>query len=100
MDVFEAVADPTRRKLLAHLAAGPRSAGALLDAFTISQPAVSRHLRVLRDAGLVSATTAAEDGRIRIYRLDPRPLREIERWLGGFWQGQLDSFARYVEEQR
>lgn len=100
MDVFTAVADPTRRRLLAHLADGPRSAGELLDAQTISQPAVSRHLKVLRDAGLVSATSAPEDGRMRIYRLDLRPLREIDGWLAGFWQDQLDAFARYVGQER
>lgn len=97
MDVYEAVADPTRRRLLELLAAGPTPAAALFESFPVSQPAISRHLRVLRETGLVHAGPSSEDGRLKVYRLDSRPLREVQDWVAGFWQGQLDAFARYVE---
>lgn len=97
MDVYEAIADPTRRRLLDLLAAGPRPAAALFDSFSVSQPAISRHLRVLRETGLVHATASTKDGRLKVYRLDPQPLHELQEWVTHFWQGQLDAFARYVE---
>jgi DNA-binding transcriptional ArsR family regulator len=89
--VFEALADPTRRRLLELLAAGERSAGALAGEFAISRPGVSRHLRVLRDAGLVRTRG---DGRRRLYSLDPGPLDEVDAWLTrwrGFWTQRLDA---------
>ena len=99
MDVFDAIADPTRRRMLDLLSARPMAATALAEEFAVSQPAVSRHLRALREAGLVSVSGDRGDGRMRVYSVDPRPLRDVERWLGAFWQDQLDAFAGYVRER-
>ena len=91
MAVFAALADPTRRRLLELLAAGERSAGELADEFAISRPGVSRHLRVLREAGLVRERG---DGRRRLYSVDPAPLAEVDDWLDrwrGFWAQRLDA---------
>jgi DNA-binding transcriptional ArsR family regulator len=78
MDALAALADPVRRELVSLLARGELAAGELADRFPVSRPAVSRHLRVLREAGLV---TARADGKRRLYALDPRPLRELDDWL-------------------
>jgi len=89
--VFEALADPTRRRLLELLAGGERSAGELAEEFAISRPGVSRHLRVLREAGLVRARG---DGQRRLYSVDVGPLAEVEDWLDrwrGFWAQRLDA---------
>ena len=101
MDTFSAVADPTRRALLETLAAGSASFGELADRFEMSRPAVSQHLKVLRDVGLVSATA---DGQRRIYRLQADRLAEIERWVGSvrrFWHDRLakldDALAAETE---
>jgi DNA-binding transcriptional ArsR family regulator len=99
MDVFDAIADPTRRRMLDLLSARPMPATTLAEEFAVSQPAVSRHLRALREAGLVSVSGDRDDGRVRLYRVDPRPLRDVERWLACFWQDQLDAFAGYVKER-
>ena len=91
MAVFAALADPTRRRLLELLAAGERSAGELADEFAISRPGVSRHLRVLREAGLVRIR---DDGPRRLYSVDPGPLDEVDAWLDrwrGFWARRLDA---------
>ena len=82
MQALAAIADPTRRELLALLAAGEIAAGDLAARFPVSRPAISRHLRVLREAGLVRART---DGRRRFYALDPAPLRELDAWLEPYW---------------
>src|SRR4051794_15792759 len=82
---------PTRRELLRLLAAGERSAGELAGPFPVSRPAISRHLRVLREAGLVRSRT---DGRRRLYALDPSPLRELDDWLAPyrrFWAQRFDA---------
>jgi DNA-binding transcriptional ArsR family regulator len=76
--IFEALADPTRRRIIALLADGERSAGELADQFTVSRPAISRHLRVLRDCGLVRYR---EEAQRRMYTLDTAPLAEVEGWL-------------------
>ena len=91
MPVFEALADPTRRRLLELLAAGERSAGALAAEFDISRPGVSRHLRVLREAGLVRSRGS---GQHRLYSVDLAPLAEVDAWLDrwrGFWARRLDA---------
>jgi DNA-binding transcriptional ArsR family regulator len=96
-DVFRAIADPTRRAILDRLRAGPANAGDLAADFEQSRPAVSKHLKVLREAGLVSETRA---GRERFYALDPRPLHRVAGWIEGyraFWQSSLDSLKRYLE---
>lgn len=95
--VFRAIAEPTRRRLLDELSRGSRTAGALARRFPSSRPAVARHLRVLRQAGLVRAR---RDGRNRIYELTPRPLRTVRTWIDryeAFWSERLDELARYVE---
>jgi DNA-binding transcriptional ArsR family regulator len=98
--VFEALADPTRRRLLELLAAGERSAGELAGEFAISRPGVSRHLRVLRDAGLVRERG---DGRRRLYSVDPAPLAEVDAWLErwrGFWDQRLDALDTELRRTR
>lgn len=91
MPVFEALGDPTRRRLLELLVAGERPAGELAAEFALSRPGVSRHLRVLREAGLVQTRG---DGRRRLYSVDPAPLAEVDDWLDrwrGFWAQRLDA---------
>ena len=91
MDVHAAVADPTRRQILELLSAGDRPAGELADAFPVSRPAISRHLRVLREAGLVRVRV---DRQQRIYALDPAPLEQLDAWLEPyrrFWVNRLDA---------
>lgn len=98
-DAFRAVADITRRAILDELARGERSAGALCGMFDISQSAVSQHLRILRDAGLVQQRQA---GRQRLYRLEPEPLRAIFDWVvhyRQFWEHRLDALARVLDEE-
>ena len=89
MNAFAALADPTRAQIVEALASGNHTANEIVDLFPISQPSVSRHLRVLREAGLVSVESA---GRQRVYRLEPAPLREIDDWLARyrkFWSRKL-----------
>ena len=97
--VFGAVSDPTRRAILGALRRRDLSAGEIADRFPISRPAVSRHLRVLRRAGLVTET---RQSRSRIYALNPAPLREVDRWLNDyrvFWGARLHDLKRHVEEE-
>ena|SRR5918996_2393630 len=94
-----ALADPTRRRLLRLVGERPRKAGDLAGAFRVSRPAVSKHLRVLREAGLVEVEPR---GRARIYHLVPGGISEVRRWVeetGRFWDSALESFRRHVEEQ-
>ena len=100
MSAFAALADPTRRTIVELLAAGERSAGELASEFETSRPAVSRHLRVLREHGLVSAR---EHGRGRVYALEPAPLAELDEWLEhyrGFWTNRLDALDVELERRR
>ena len=95
---FEVVAEPTRRRILDLLLAGERAVGDLVAELAMSQPAVSRHLRVLRDAGLVVTRT---DAQRRLYRLDARPLAAVDEWLEPYrrlWAGRLDSLAQHLDE--
>ena len=97
--VLLALADGTRRHIVEMLAAGPHTASEIHRAFPIAAPAVSRHLRVLREAGLVEERRPAEDRRVRLYTLKPEPVRELAGWLdavGQTWQGQLESFKDHV----
>lgn len=97
---LEALADDTRREIVGLLVAGERTAGDLAARFAISRPAVSRHLRVLREAGLVSVR---EDAQRRIYALDAEPLAELDRWLSpyrAFWSQRLDALATEVRRGR
>lgn len=98
IDVFRAIADPTRRAILDRLRAGPAPVNALAEDFRQSRPAISKHLRVLREARLVSETRA---GRERVYRLHPAPLQQVAGWLESyrtFWQTNLTQLKRYLEE--
>jgi DNA-binding transcriptional ArsR family regulator len=96
-DRFAALADPTRRHLLEQLATADRAVTELMAGLAMSQPAVSQHLRVLRDAGLV---TARKDGRHRYYQLRPAGLTELRDWidqLERFWQGRLAALGDYLQ---
>jgi len=97
MPVFAAIADPTRRAILQRLAAGDMAAGHIAAAFPISRPAVSKHLRILRQAALVQEE---RHGRLRMYRLNAQPLRELDHWLEQYrilWLKNLASLKRHVE---
>jgi DNA-binding transcriptional ArsR family regulator len=98
--VFEALADPTRRRILELLATGERSAGDIAGEFAISRPGVSRHLRVLRESGLLRARG---DGQRRLYSVDPAPLAELEAWLAPyrrFWAQRLDALDTALRRTR
>jgi DNA-binding transcriptional ArsR family regulator len=95
--VFDALADPTRRQVLELLAEKDRSAGEIASAFPVSRPAVSRHLRVLREAGLVRVR---RDAQRRVYALDATPLAEVDSWLATyrrFWRDRLDDLERHLQ---
>ena len=97
-----AIADPVRREILLMLREGPLSAGQIADRFPVSRPAVSRHLRVLRDAGLVRDTA---DGRRRVYTLITEPLEELTHWLGRLtrpsgWHQRFDALETEVHRTR
>jgi DNA-binding transcriptional ArsR family regulator len=98
--VFEALSDPTRLRVVQLLSGGPRPAGELARAVGASPPAMSRHLRVLLRAGLVSDERPAEDARLRVFRLRPERMAAVQGWLDQLqaaWDGQLDAFKRHVE---
>lgn len=98
MDTFTALADPTRRHIVESLAAGETSFGELADKFEMSRPAVSQHLKVLREAGIVESRA---DAQRRIYRLSNDGLEELEAWIGkvrNFWQQSLGTLERLLEE--
>jgi DNA-binding transcriptional ArsR family regulator len=95
---FAVLAEPTRRVFLDLLRDGERPVGDLVDRLRMSQPAVSKHLRVLRDAGLVDVRA---DAQRRLYRLRAEPLAEIDEWLAPYrrlWSRSLDKLERHVEE--
>lgn len=95
---FGALADPIRRAILARLARDEATVGELARPFDVSRPAISKHLRVLERAGLVQRT---RDGRVSRCELDAEPMREAADWIERyreFWEEQLDSLARYLEE--
>ncbi len=99
-NVFSALADPTRRAILARLAEGESSVGELAEPFNISLPAISRHLRVLRNAGLV---LRHKDGRVRRCALDAAPLKAASDWVETyrrFWDDQFDALAEYLEREQ
>jgi DNA-binding transcriptional ArsR family regulator len=99
MEVFEALADPTRRRIVELLAENERSAGELAGQFRVSRPAVSKHLRVLREAGVVDVR---EEAQKRIYRLEPQELGRAEDWLARhrrFWEQRLDALQAHIEKE-
>jgi DNA-binding transcriptional ArsR family regulator len=97
--VFEVVAEPARREILDLLIAGPRAVGELVAATGLSQPNTSRHLRILREAGLVESRPV---GRRRLYALRGQGFAELARWLTPYvllWQGGLDALARHLDRR-
>ena len=100
MDALTALADPTRRQIVELLAEGELSAGEIAAEFKTSRPGVSRHLRVLREHGLVHAR---ELGQRRLYSLDPEPLAELDAWLARyrrFWTNRLDALDTEIKRRR
>jgi DNA-binding transcriptional ArsR family regulator len=98
--IWPALADPTRRALLQLLCERARPVGELVDALGVSQPTVSKHLRVLREAGLVHVTG---DAQRRIYSIAPRPFLSLDAWLEPyrrFWNGRLDLLGRHLDAPR
>jgi DNA-binding transcriptional ArsR family regulator len=96
---FAALADPTRRRILAHLTQGDKSVTHLAKPHAMSLPAVSKHLRVLEKAGLLRRRRY---GRVHEMRLDAKPLQQAAQWVEEyrkFWQGSLDRLARYLEKE-
>jgi DNA-binding transcriptional ArsR family regulator len=96
---FHALADPTRRAVLDLLRRGSQPAGQIAQAFPISRPAISKHLRLLRRAHLVQER---RQGRHRLYQLNPEPLKGVDSWLEQyrvFWQANLNSLKRFVEAE-
>ena len=93
---FSALADPTRREVFERLAGGPMAVGELAEGMPVSRPAVSQHLKVLKEAGLV--TDRAEGAR-RVYQIDPQGLGQIRAWLDRFWDEALEAFRAEVERE-
>lgn len=96
--IYTIVAEPTRRAILTFLADSEHSVGDIETALHLPQPTVSKHLRVLRDAGLVEARVAAQR---RLYRVRPEPLQQIDAWLAPFrriWTKHVDSLERYLDK--
>ena len=91
-----ALGDPTRRAIFESLSARPSAVGELAELLPVSRPAVSQHLKVLKDAGLV---TDERDGTRRIYRLDPSGIGELRDYLSGFWDAALVAFKATVEQR-
>jgi DNA-binding transcriptional ArsR family regulator len=99
---LSALSDPNRRAAVDLLRRGPRRAGELAAELSLSPPAMSRHLRVLRASGLVSEDHGGDDARVRVYRLEPRPFSELKDWVEDverFWTLQLHAFKRHVERK-
>jgi DNA-binding transcriptional ArsR family regulator len=98
-DVFRAIADPTRRRLLDLLREGEKPVGTMADRFELTLAAISQHLRVLREVGLV---TERRDGRQRLYSIEPGPLREVVDWIAEyerFWTHKMDALDTYLKKR-
>jgi DNA-binding transcriptional ArsR family regulator len=97
--VFEVIAEPNRRAILGLLVSSEQSVGEIERQLGMAQPTVSKHLRVLRDAGFVEATP---DAQRRVYRLRPEPLRELDAWLAPFrelWSAHVDALERHLDRR-
>src|SRR5918911_1280177 len=94
LDGLAALGDPTRRTIFERVAARPSAVGELARGLPVSRPAVSQHLRVLKEAGLVSETP---EGTRRIYRLDPRGIAAMRDWLDAHWAAALDAFKDFAD---
>jgi DNA-binding transcriptional ArsR family regulator len=100
MKTLEVLAEPTRLRIVELLTQGERSAGEIASHFPTSRPGISRHLRVLREHGLV---LAREEGQRRLYSLDPAPLEELDEWLQSyrhFWSNRLDALDTEIHRRR
>jgi DNA-binding transcriptional ArsR family regulator len=100
VNVFDVVAEPSRRRILEQLRDAERSVGELVTVLAMSQPAVSKHLRVLREAGFVSVRVDAQHRR---YRLRVEPLRDIDEWLAPYrrlWRSRLDGLERHLDRMQ
>ena len=100
--ILAAVADPTRRAVIEQLRQKPLRSGDIAAALSMSHPATSRHLRVLRRAGVLEEETLENDARVRIYRLRPEPFAELRGWLdevAAFWEDQLGAFKAHAERR-
>ena len=95
--VFKAISDPTRREILVSLAARPLPVQAVASRFPVSRPAISKHLRVLSEAGLVRATRA---GKENVYELCEEPLEQVAEWLSRFWSGRLETLKAIAERKQ
>ncbi|MDT0318715.1 ArsR/SmtB family transcription factor [Streptomyces millisiae] len=96
-DPFVVLAEPTRRRILEELLTGERGVNELVETLGLGQPAVSKHLRVLREAGFVSRRTEAQR---RVYRIEVRPLRDVDEWLRPYralWDRHLDALERHLD---
>jgi DNA-binding transcriptional ArsR family regulator len=96
LDVLDVIAEPTRRRILDAVRVGEQSVGDLVERVGMHQPGVSRHLKVLRDAGLVEVR---RDAQRRLYRLRPEPLMELDAWLEPYraeWSGRLDAHEQHL----
>lgn len=94
--LISALADPTRRAVLERLKDGPRPVGEIANGLPVTRPAVSQHLKVLKDAGLVNDRSV---GTRRIYYIDPKGLGAMRAWLDQFWEGALDAFKLAAEAE-
>ena len=98
MDTFAVLAEPTRRRIVDELRAAERSVAELVQALAVSKPTVSKHLKVLRDSGLVSRRTAAQQ---RIYRIEVKPFQALDEWLAPYrrmWTRHLDALERRLDD--
>jgi DNA-binding transcriptional ArsR family regulator len=101
--LFGALAEPARRQVVELLGAGPKPAGDLAAAVGLSAPAMSRHLRVLLQSGIVTDERTSRDARLRLFRLRPQSMVALQAWLDqlqAHWDEQLASFKRHVEERQ
>jgi DNA-binding transcriptional ArsR family regulator len=97
MDSFAVLAEPTRRRILDELRTAESSVGDLVSALRVSQPAMSKHLKVLREAGFVSVRVSAQQ---RVYRIEPGPLATVDEWLAPYrrmWTNRLDALERHLD---
>lgn len=95
-DPFRAIADPTRREILSALAERPLAVHEIAERFDVSRPAISKHLRILGEAGLVASTRS---GKENLYELRAEAFAPVAEWLGGFWSGRLDLLKRMAERR-
>ena len=95
-NAFTALGDPTRRRILERLRNGPKAVGMIADGLPVSRPAVSQHLKILKEAGLVQEEA---QGARRIYHIDPRGLGPLRAWLDQFWDHALEAFRAEAEKE-